>query len=212
MMAKTKPKQSDDGDKALTERFPGASASEARAAQWLIDAREARPSPPEVKFHDSGSGTVLRFEHENPALALLALHSITGVRNNDAVDMLLDQLTRLAASDFDKLDATRANRAIAMMDEINPSDGPEAMLAAQMVAVHVAAMHCFSRAMLDGQSFLTRDLNLKHGAKLSRIYAQQVEALDKHRRKGQQTVIVEHVHVNDGGQAIVGSVSAGRGV
>jgi hypothetical protein len=27
-----------------------------------------------------------------------------------------------------------------------------------------------------------RELNLKHGAKLSRIYAQQVEALDKHRR------------------------------
>tara|TARA_R110000803_G_scaffold176711_1_gene239098 strand:+ start:4090 stop:4725 length:636 start_codon:yes stop_codon:yes gene_type:complete len=211
MMAKTKPKQSDDGDKALTERFPGANESEARVAQWLVDAREARPSPPEVKFHDSETGTVLRFEHENPALALLALHSVTGVRNNDAVYMLLDQLTRLAASDFEKLDATRANNAIAMMDELKPSDGPEAMLAAQMVAVHVAAMQCFSRAMLDGQSFLTRDLNLKHGAKLSRIYAQQVEALDKHRRKGQQTVVVEHVHVNDGGQAIVGNVSAGRG-
>ena len=41
--------------------------------------------------------------------------------------------------------------------------------------------------------------------------AQQLEALDKHRRRGQQTVVVEHVHVNDGGQAIVGSVSAGRG-
>ncbi|WP_341197213.1 hypothetical protein [Hyphomonas chukchiensis] len=32
--------------------------------------------------------------------------------------------------------------------------------------------------------------------------AWQVEALDKHRRKGQQTVVVEHVHVNDGGQRI----------
>jgi len=39
----------------------------------------------------------------------------------------------------------------------------------------------------------------------------QVEALDKHRRKGQQTVVVEHMHVNDGGQAIVGGVSNGRG-
>ena len=211
-MAKTKPKQSDDGEKTLTERFPGASESEARVAQWLIDAREARPSPPQVKFSDTENGVGLRLDHEDPALALLALHSVTGVRNNDAVSMLLDQLTRLAAGDMDKLNATRANRAIAMMDEIKPSDGPEAMLAAQMVAVHVAAMQCFSRAMLDDQSFLGRDLNLKHGAKLSRIYAQQVEALDKHRRKGQQTVVVEHVHVNDGGQAIVGTVSAGRGV
>ncbi len=56
-----------------------------------------------------------------------------------------------------------------------------------------------------------RELNLTHGAKFSRIYAQQVEALDKHRRKGRQTVVVEHVHVNDGGQAVVGSVLAGRG-
>ena len=211
-MAKTKPKQSDDGEKTLTERFPGASESEARVAQWLIDAREARPSPPQVKFSDTENGVGLRLDHEDPALALLALHSVTGVRNNDAVSMLLDQLTRLAAGDMDKLNATRANRAIAMMDEIKPSDGPEAMLAAQMVAVHVAAMQCFSRALMSDQTFMGRDLNLKHGAKLSRIYAQQVEALDKHRRKGQQTVVVEHVHVNDGGQAIVGSVSNGRGV
>jgi len=56
-----------------------------------------------------------------------------------------------------------------------------------------------------------RELNLTHGAKFSRIYAQQVEALDKHRRKGRQTVVVEHVHVNDGGQAVVGSVLAGMG-
>jgi hypothetical protein len=50
-------------------------------------------------------------------------------------------------------------------------------------------------------------IELKHGAKLNRIYAVQVAALDKHRRKGQQTVTVEHVHVHEGGQAIVGTVT-----
>jgi hypothetical protein len=39
-----------------------------------------------------------------------------------------------------------------------------------------------------------------------------MEALDKHRGKGQQTVRVEHVTVNAGGQAIVGNVEAGGGV
>lgn len=81
------------------------------------------------------------------------------------------------------------------------------MLAAQMVGVHLAAMDCMARALHPSQSFAGRELNLKHGAKLSRIYAEQVAALDKHRRKGQQTVTVEHVHVHDGGQAIVGNVS-----
>jgi len=30
--------------------------------------------------------------------------------------------------------------------------------------------------------------------------SQQLEALDEHRRKGNQKMIVEHIHVNDGGQ------------
>jgi hypothetical protein len=34
----------------------------------------------------------------------------------------------------------------------------------------------------------------------------QVEALHRYRGKGQQKVTVEHVHVNAGGQAIVGTV------
>ena len=34
-----------------------------------------------------------------------------------------------------------------------------------------------------------------------------MEALAKHRGKGQQRVIVEHVHVYQGGQAIVGQVT-----
>jgi len=38
-----------------------------------------------------------------------------------------------------------------------------------------------------------------------------VEALSKLRRGGSQTVRVEHVHVHNGGQAIVGNVSTGGG-
>ena len=34
--------------------------------------------------------------------------------------------------------------------------------------------------------------------------------LNRHRGKGQQKVTVEHVHVHEGGQAIVGEVHAGR--
>jgi hypothetical protein len=42
--------------------------------------------------------------------------------------------------------------------------------------------------------------------KLSRTYAALVDALNRHRGKGQQKVTVEHVHVHAGGHAIVGSV------
>jgi hypothetical protein len=39
--------------------------------------------------------------------------------------------------------------------------------------------------------------------------ATQVEALRRLRNGGSQTVRVEHVHVNEGGQAIIGNVRSG---
>jgi len=45
---------------------------------------------------------------------------------------------------------------------------------------------------------------------LMRVFAEQLEALQRLRGKtGQQKVTVEHVHVHEGGKAIVGNV-AGR--
>ena len=46
-------------------------------------------------------------------------------------------------------------------------------------------------------------------ARLLRAYATQVEALRRLRNGGSQTVRVEHVYVNEGGQAIIGNVRSG---
>ena len=54
--------------------------------------------------------------------------------------------------------------------------------------------------------------DLTQANKLSRTYAALVEALNRHRGKGQQKVTVEHVHVHAGGQAVVGAVAAEGGV
>jgi hypothetical protein len=48
--------------------------------------------------------------------------------------------------------------------------------------------------------------------KLARTFASQVEALKRYRSAGEQTVRVEHVTVNEGGQAIVGNVAQGAGL
>ena len=55
------------------------------------------------------------------------------------------------------------------------------------------------------------DRNVNRASKLLRAYTAQVEALSRFRGKGQQQIVVKHVSVNQGGQAIVGSVSAGSG-
>ena len=76
-----------------------------------------------------------------------------------------------------------------------------------MVAAHNAAMECFRRAMIPGQTLAGRQTSLGQANKLTRSFATLLQTLDKHRGKGDQTVRVEHVHVYPGGQAIVGAVS-----
>jgi hypothetical protein len=64
--------------------------------------------------------------------------------------------------------------------------------------------------MLAEQTFEARRENLSQANKLSRTYAALLDALNRHRGKGQQKVTVEHVHVHSGGQAIVGQKHRGR--
>jgi hypothetical protein len=90
---------------------------------------------------------------------------------------------------------------------IAPKDELEGMIAGQLIASHNAAMECYRRAMIGEQSFEGRRENLTQANKCSRTYAALLEALNRHRGKGQQKVVVEHVNVHAGGQAVVGNVS-----
>ena len=76
--------------------------------------------------------------------------------------------------------------------------------AIQLIACHTVAMECYRRAM--NSQLPARDYHLNQANKLSRTYATLLESLNKHRGKGQQKVTVEHVHVHQGGQAIVGHI------
>jgi hypothetical protein len=94
---------------------------------------------------------------------------------------------------------------------IGPKDELEGMMAAQLVAAHSAAMECYRRAMLGEQTLQGRSENLSQANKLSRTYSTLLEALNRHRGKGQQKVTVEHVHVHAGGLAVVGTVETQGG-
>jgi hypothetical protein len=94
---------------------------------------------------------------------------------------------------------------------IGPKDEVEAMMAAQLLAAHNATMECYRRAMLPEQTFEGRSENLNQANKLSRTYAVLLDALNRHRGKGQQKVTVEHVNVHSGGQAVVGMVGTPGG-
>jgi hypothetical protein len=101
--------------------------------------------------------------------------------------------------------------AKAMM-AFEPADEIEAMLAAQAMAQHNAAMECSRRAMLLDQPAEIAHAFRKSAANSSQIFINLLAALDRKRGKnGQQSFRVEHVHVNSGAQAIIGNVGPGGG-
>ncbi|MBA3054648.1 MAG: hypothetical protein FP826_06895 [Sphingomonadales bacterium] len=121
----------------------------------------------------------------------------------------LTDIVRLPSGMSEEAQEDKIMQAVLTLADIAPGDETERMIALQMLACHEAAMECFRRAMLPGQTSVGRDSNLKHAEKLTATYARLLDTLNKHRGKGQQKVTVEHVHVAAGGQAIVGNVDAG---
>ena len=105
------------------------------------------------------------------------------------------------------------NLVSATMMELAPRDGFEGMLISQMIAVYHHAMDCFRMATIkDNRRKMDIYSSLQNqGIKLMRTYVAQMEALKKYRTGGQQKMIVEHVHVNEGGQAVIGNMTKGGG-
>jgi len=129
---------------------------------------------------------------------------------NEAYNLTVRQATRAIPWDEGGTQSNVTKAAtIDMLEALDPQDAIESMLAAQMVALHNVTMDCARRA-----GFSTgpdRDTALHQANKASRTFGMLVETLNKHRGKGRQTMVVEHVHVHQGGQAIVGQVKTCAG-
>src|SRR5277367_5060611 len=96
---------------------------------------------------------------------------------------------------------------LSIVKGIKPRDQIEAMLAAQMAAVHVASI-TFARRLAHVDNIPQQDSAERAFNKLTRTFAAQLSALKEYRSKGEQKITVQHVHVAEGGQAIVGNVNA----
>ena len=99
---------------------------------------------------------------------------------------------------------------LSVIRDLAPRDAVERMLSVQMAATHVATIRS-ARWLANTDSIAQVQAHYTGFNKLARTFAAQVEALRKHRTGGEQRVLVQHVNVSDGGQAIVGNVSTGGG-
>jgi hypothetical protein len=100
----------------------------------------------------------------------------------------------------------KINSVLAIVDSVRPENELEAAIAVQLAATHELTMKALSYANAS-EMRPQFDSYVNAATKLQRTMAAQIEALAKLRRGGEQNVTVKHVHVHEGGQAVVGVVN-----
>ena len=135
-----------------------------------------------------------------------------GTDSQDSSLALAQQVVSLVPTSAGKPDLQGMNGVLSAVQGIAPNDALEGLLAVQMVGVHNLAMDCLKRASLENQTTEAREANINRATKLLRTFTTQMEALNRHRGKIGQQMVVGNVNISEGGQAIVGTVSHnGRG-
>lgn len=168
--------------------------------------RKDRPTPARMKLEGAHG---MAIDHANQAVGWAILSEAVGSDDRDFQHGLIHQLTNALSKGKDA-DIAALNFGLSVVQGVGPRDQIEAMLAAQMAAVHDATMR---EARLMNHAVNIDQLRAHDGAlnRLARTFSAQVAALKAYRSGGEQRMTVEHVHVHAGGQAVVGQVTGRRG-
>ncbi len=180
---------------ALMADLPGGQELQEKVTQFLED-------PPRM-CSTEGNGAV--------AACKKSLAKSTGTRNQDLARSLVDQTVRASIfyrHENEQKTVLTADATLAAMHALSPADEMEGLLIAQLLALHNQAMHYLTiTALEDNWKSLEISRNLANiSTKLLRAFDNTLEALQKYRKKPEQTVVVKYVHVHEGGQAIVGHI------
>ncbi len=142
-------------------------------------------------------------EHRNYSLELAS-----GSKSVDFSELLIGQAMAATASLSRDINVSKG--VYEALSELAPSDSIEGALMAQALAVHLQAMDMLANSA-ESRSPEVRDTWLRLAVKLMTLYTRQVEVLTKYQKKGSQYMQVEHIHIHDGAQAVVGCVDSRRG-
>lgn len=137
--------------------------------------------------------------------------SVERVMNNDNINFTerVLKLNALTSINLKSENYDTEKTIITIREDLNAlsaTGGLQQMLAAQMLSIH--QMQQIAIAMANDTDILSyKQYYLNSATKLSNTFIQQANLLTKLQGNGQQKIIVEHVDVHAGGQAIVGVTS-----
>jgi hypothetical protein len=95
-----------------------------------------------------------------------------------------------------------------MIEAAAPKDEIQGALAVQMACTHATVMSVLAKLDVGFASERRVAAFGSAASRLLRAYAMQVEVLRRLRHGGHQYVRVEHVYINEGGQAVIGNLKA----
>ncbi len=160
---------------------------------------------PRMRVTKGENATRIGPDHPDEVVGYALLGEALGTADLDFLSGLLSQLTNAGAPGREASEGA-LNFMLSLVKGVKPRDEVEAMLAAQMAAVHMAMM-TFARRLGHVETIQQQDSAERAFNKLARTFATQMEALKRYRTGGEQKVTVQHVSVSEGGQAIVGNVT-----
>ena len=160
------------------------------------------------KGDESAEGSLRKVTIPGDRSNLLKMKMSLGSDDVDFVNVMANQIYLSHPSLREEHPCDILNKITPVLHAIKPRDEFEGIMATQIVSTHNLAMEMMSRAaQREDQIAIESAVNL--ATKLTRSFITLVDGLDKHRYGRQQKMTVEHVHVNEGGQAIVGNVKQG---
>lgn len=103
-----------------------------------------------------------------------------------------------------------AAMALDVADTIQADNSIEKMLAHQMAAIHDAGMRTMQRANVTQDIALAARL-LNSASRCFDTFQRAALAVERLRGKQEQRILVQHVNVGQGGQAVIGNIQTGVG-
>jgi hypothetical protein len=199
-MAARETKKQHTKEKAVHEM----TAAESTAIDKCLARLKAKPSG-RFRVSKDASGCQIGFDHPDQLIGRALVMDALASADGDFLYGIKNQLANASAHGQD-IDERGLNFMLSVIKGIEPRDQLEAMLAAQMAAVHVATMN-FARHLAHAEEIVRVDCAERAFNKLTRTFAMQMEALKRYRSGAEQKVTLQHVSVAEGGQAIVGNVT-----
>jgi hypothetical protein len=180
-------------------------APEQDVAVRYLDRFKTDITLPRIKVVQTEKWSMISPDHPDEFVGDLLLKQALGTTNSYFSHGLVGQLAGLG-SQGNQIDEYETNFLLSIVEGIKPNDQLEAMLAAQMAAIHNLTMTLARRLSL-AETLPEQDSAERALNKLARTFATQMETLKRYRAGSEQTVNVQHVSVSEGGQAIVGNVT-----